>query len=162
MCTQTQRIVLSRGITGINKMTRGLVQLWFDMVDWRSANIGRDQSGASQSIEGHTRKLKGEFEAPHTQKPQHECSTLETICVVQLCVQHHCEHIQTSGISRPCSATLWTFGAIRESCLLVLDSVTSTPQWIRQSEAVWLCVWCLCAWCLCVSMCSDILGSLIL
>jgi hypothetical protein len=42
---------------------------------------------------------------------------------------------------------------------LVLNSVTSTPQWIRQPEAAWLCVWCLCAWCLCVSMCSDILGS---
>jgi len=45
-------------------------------------------------------------------------------------------------------------------CLLVLNTVTSTPQWIRQPEAAWLCVWCLCAWCLCVSMCSDILGTL--
>ena len=45
----------------------------------------------------------------------------------------------------------------RESvcCLLVLNSVTSTPQWIRQPEAAWGCVWCLC-----VSMYSDILGSL--
>ncbi len=25
----------------------------------------------------------------------------------------------------------------RECCLLVLDSVTSTPQWIRQPEAAW-------------------------
>jgi len=48
----------------------------------------------------------------------------------------------------------------RERCLLVLNSVTSTPQWIRQPEAAWLCVWCLCVWCLCVSKCSDILGSL--
>jgi hypothetical protein len=48
----------------------------------------------------------------------------------------------------------------RVCCLLVLNSGTSTPQWIRQPEAAWLCVWCLCAWCLCVSMCSDILGSL--
>ncbi len=45
-------------------------------------------------------------------------------------------------------------------CLLVLDSVTSTPQWIHQPEAAWGCVWCLCAWCLRASMCSDILGSL--
>jgi hypothetical protein len=28
------------------------------------------------------------------------------------------------------------------------NSVTSTPQWIRQPEAAWMCVWCLCAWCL--------------
>jgi hypothetical protein len=48
----------------------------------------------------------------------------------------------------------------RVCCLLVLNSVTSTPQWIRQPEAAWVCVWCLCAWCLRVSMCSDILGSL--
>jgi hypothetical protein len=48
----------------------------------------------------------------------------------------------------------------RVCCLLVLNSVTSIPQWIRQSEVAWLCVWCLCVWCLCVSMCSDILGSL--
>ena len=47
----------------------------------------------------------------------------------------------------------------REYCLLVRNSVTSTPKWIRQPEAVWLCVWSLCAWCLRVSMCSDILGS---
>ena len=38
----------------------------------------------------------------------------------------------------------------RVCCLLVLNSVTSTPQWIRQPEAAWLCVWCLCVWCLCV------------
>ena len=43
----------------------------------------------------------------------------------------------------------------RECCLLVLNSVTSTPQWIRQPEAAWGCVWCLC-----VSMYSDVLGSL--
>ena len=49
---------------------------------------------------------------------------------------------------------------VRECCLLVLNSVTSTPQWIRQPEAAWVCVWCWCAWCLRVSMCSDILGSL--
>jgi hypothetical protein len=50
----------------------------------------------------------------------------------------------------------------RVCCLLVLNSVTSTPQWIRQPEAARVCVWCLCAWCLRVSMClcSDILGSL--
>ena len=45
--------------------------------------------------------------------------------------------------------------AKRECCLLVLNSVTPTPQWIRQPEAV-----CVCVWCLCVSMYSDILGSL--
>jgi hypothetical protein len=61
------------------------------------------------------------------------------------------------------SLVLWTLRKTgRESvcCVLVLNSVTSTPQWIRQPEAAWLCVWCLCAWCLRVSMCSDILGSL--
>jgi hypothetical protein len=29
-------------------------------------------------------------------------------------------------------------------CLLVLNSVTSTPQWICQPMAAWGCVWCLC------------------
>ena len=43
----------------------------------------------------------------------------------------------------------------RVCCLLVLNSVTSTPQWIRQPEAAWGCVWCVC-----VSMYSDVLGSL--
>ena len=28
---------------------------------------------------------------------------------------------------------------MRVCCLLVLNSVTSTPQWIRQPEAAWLC-----------------------
>jgi hypothetical protein len=32
----------------------------------------------------------------------------------------------------------------RVCCLLVLNSVTSTLQWIRQPEAAWGCVWCLC------------------
>jgi hypothetical protein len=48
----------------------------------------------------------------------------------------------------------------RVCCLLVHNSVTSTPQWIRQPWAAWLCVWCLCVLCLCASKCSDILGSL--
>jgi hypothetical protein len=64
-CTQTLRIVLSRGIAGINEMKRGLAQRWFDMVDWRSANVGSAQSGASRSIEGHTKKLKGEVHRQH-------------------------------------------------------------------------------------------------
>jgi len=33
------RILLSRGIGGINDRTRGLTQRWFDMVDWRSAHM---------------------------------------------------------------------------------------------------------------------------
>jgi hypothetical protein len=47
----------------------------------------------------------------------------------------------------------------RVCCLLVLNSVTSTPQCIRQPKAAWVCVWCLC---LRVSMCSDILRCLYL
>jgi hypothetical protein len=58
--------VLSRGIAGIDERTRGLAQRWFDMVDWRSANLGSAQSGASRSIEGHTKKLEGEV---HRQYP---------------------------------------------------------------------------------------------
>ena len=37
----------------------------------------------------------------------------------------------------------------RECCLLVLNSVTSTPQWIRQPEAAWVCV---------VFVCKYVLG----
>jgi hypothetical protein len=44
----------------------------------------------------------------------------------------------------------------RDCCLLVLNSVTSTPQWIRQPKprdvVHDLCV------CLCVNVCSEILG----
>ena len=36
-CTQTMRIILSRGIGGIDERTRELTQRWFDMVDWRSS-----------------------------------------------------------------------------------------------------------------------------
>jgi hypothetical protein len=38
---------------------------------------------------------------------------------------------QTEGIARR--------GKERECCLLVLNSVTATPQWIRQPEAAWGC-----------------------
>jgi hypothetical protein len=48
-----------------------------------------------------------------------------------------------------------SFVEMGESVLFIGNSVTSTPQWIRQPEASWGCVWCLC-----VSMYSDILGSL--
>jgi hypothetical protein len=64
-CTQTLRIVLSRGIAGIDERTRGLAQRWFYMVDWRSANVGSAKSGVSRSIEGHTRKLEGEVHRQH-------------------------------------------------------------------------------------------------
>jgi hypothetical protein len=48
-----------------------------------------------------------------------------------------------------------------ESCLLVLNSVTSTPQWIRQPQAAWLCVWCLRAWCVCVQVCARTFSGLL-
>jgi hypothetical protein len=35
------------------------------MVDWRSANVGSAQSGASRSIESHTKKLEGEVHRQH-------------------------------------------------------------------------------------------------
>jgi hypothetical protein len=60
-CTQTLRIVLSRGIAGIVERTRGLAQRWFDMVDWRSANVGSAHSGVNRSIEGHTKCLKVKY-----------------------------------------------------------------------------------------------------
>ena len=43
--TQTMRIILSRGIGGIDERTRGLTQWWFDMVDWRSAQVGSASLG---------------------------------------------------------------------------------------------------------------------
>jgi hypothetical protein len=57
--------VLSRGIPGIDERIRGLAQRWFDMVDWKSANVGSAQSGVSRSIEGHTKKLEGEVHRQH-------------------------------------------------------------------------------------------------
>jgi hypothetical protein len=64
-CTQTMRVLLSRGTAGIAERTRGLVQRWFDMVDWRSANVGSVQLGDSRGIESHTKKLEGEVNRQH-------------------------------------------------------------------------------------------------
>ena len=63
--TQIMRILLSRGIGGIDERTRGLTQRWFDMVDWRSANVSRARLGVSRSIEGYTQKLEGEVDRQH-------------------------------------------------------------------------------------------------
>jgi len=49
---QLMRILVSRGIGGIDERTRGLTQRWFDMVDWRSAHVGSARLGVSRSIEG--------------------------------------------------------------------------------------------------------------
>ena len=54
--------------------------------------------------------------------------------------------------SAPC------FAAQRVCCLLVLDSVTSTPQWIRQPKPRGV-VYDVCE-CLCVNVCSEVLGLL--
>ena len=63
--TQLMRILVSRGIGGIDERTRGLTQRWFDMVDWRSAQVGSARLGVSRSIEGYTRKLEGEVNVQH-------------------------------------------------------------------------------------------------
>jgi hypothetical protein len=63
--TQLMRILLSRGIGGIDERTRGLTQRWFDMVDWRSAHVGSTRLGVSRSIEGYTQKLEGEVHRQH-------------------------------------------------------------------------------------------------
>ena len=63
--TQLMQILVSRGIGGIDERTRGLTQLWFDMVDWRSTQVGRARLGVSQSIEGYARKLEGEVNVHH-------------------------------------------------------------------------------------------------
>ena len=63
--TQLVRILLSRGIGGIDDRTRGLTQRWFDMVDWRSAHVGNTRLGVSRSIEGYTETLKGEVHQQH-------------------------------------------------------------------------------------------------
>ena len=56
---------MSRGIAGIDERTRGLAQRWFDIVDWRLAYVGSDQSGVSHIIEGHSKKLEGEVRRQH-------------------------------------------------------------------------------------------------
>jgi hypothetical protein len=66
--TQLMRILVSRGIGGIDERMRGLTQRWFDMVDWRSAQVGSARLGVSRSIEGYARKLvtggRGECATP--------------------------------------------------------------------------------------------------
>jgi hypothetical protein len=56
--TQLMRILVSRGIGGIDERTRGFTQRWFDMVDWRSAQVGSARLGgacraALQNCAGH-------------------------------------------------------------------------------------------------------------
>jgi hypothetical protein len=63
--TQLMRILVSRGIGGIDERTRWLTQRWFDMVDWRSAQVGSARLGVSRSIEGYARKLEGEVNVQH-------------------------------------------------------------------------------------------------
>jgi len=63
--TQLMRILLSRGIGGIDDRTRGLTQRWFDMVDWRSAHVGNTRLGVSRSVEGYTKTLEGEVHRQH-------------------------------------------------------------------------------------------------
>jgi len=63
--TQLVRILLSRGIGGIDDRTRGLTQRWFDMVDWRSAHVGNTRLGVSRSIEGYTKTIEGEVHRQH-------------------------------------------------------------------------------------------------
>jgi hypothetical protein len=50
-CTQTMRILLSRGIAGIDERTRGLTQRWLDMVDWRAANTRDAPLSISRSLD---------------------------------------------------------------------------------------------------------------
>ena len=64
-CTQTMRIILSRGIGGIDERTRGLTQRWFDMVDWRSAQVRSARLGVSLSIEGYAKTLESEVSQQH-------------------------------------------------------------------------------------------------
>jgi hypothetical protein len=92
-CTQTLRIALSRGIAGINERTRGLAQRWFDMVDWRSANIGSAQSEASRSIEGHTKKLKGEVHRQHPARVWVELDFLRDMEII--CARCQVRHVGT-------------------------------------------------------------------
>jgi hypothetical protein len=44
------RILLLRGIAGIDERTRGLTHHWFDMVDLRSANVGSAQRWLAKQI----------------------------------------------------------------------------------------------------------------
>ncbi len=63
--TQTMRLILSRGIRGIDERTRGLTQRWFDMVDWRSASVGNAKLGVSRSIEGYAKTVESEVSQQH-------------------------------------------------------------------------------------------------
>jgi len=49
--TQTMRILLSRGIAGIDERTRGITPRWLDMVDWRAANIRDASLSISRSLD---------------------------------------------------------------------------------------------------------------
>jgi hypothetical protein len=63
--TQTMRILLSRGIGGIDERTRGLTQRWFDMVDWRAEHVGSAKQGIRRRVESYMHKLEGEVNRQH-------------------------------------------------------------------------------------------------
>jgi hypothetical protein len=93
--TQTIRIILSRGVGGIDERTRGLTQRWFDMVDWRSAHVGNARLVVSRSIEGYAQKLEGEVSQQHPartwverQEGKSEEHTLEQLPTTSECGHH--------------------------------------------------------------------------
>jgi hypothetical protein len=99
--TQIMRILLSRGVGGINERTRGL-----DMVDWRSAHVGSDRLGVSRSIEGYSQKLEGEVDRQHPartwverQEPKSVVHELEQIPTPSECGHHL---LQTAGTRNKC------------------------------------------------------------
>ena len=89
---------------------RDLTELWLHWTEWESLWI---QSAAVQDVITWNIGPQG---------VDYPCSRLP--------IRHH--------TSRPPSASWTRNGSERVCCLLALNSVTSTPQWIRQPEAAWL------------------------
>ena len=48
--TQTVRILLAKGLEGVDEKTRGTVQRWLDMVDWRGARVGQSALSMRKSV----------------------------------------------------------------------------------------------------------------
>jgi hypothetical protein len=137
--TQLMRILVSRGIGGIDERTRGLTQRWFDMVDWRSAQVGIARLGVSRSIEGYARKLEGEVNVQHPariwverQENKSVVNEPERLPTTSECGHHLLQIVkglkQGIGAARDGGCLSWTDGARTTGAQVV----PSTPARARR------------------------------
>ena len=63
--TQTVRILVVKGLAGVDEKTRGTVQRWLDMVDWRAASVGQSERGMKQSVRWYLERKGNRVRSSH-------------------------------------------------------------------------------------------------